>query len=168
MNDHEYRRTWQSILAALVVAQSGCSDGLAPSLVGELTDTVQRESEGVYTRSLCPDAKAGARCGRIRVDQNGVPIRMSSPTAFSAPTLGATDLLQAYNVVRDTSHHPTVAVLAFGDYANAESDLGVYRAQYGLPACTSQSGCFTKINKNGATSPLPGATGALGEMMLDL
>jgi subtilase family serine protease len=168
MNDDERSRTSRSILVALLAALSGCSDGLAPSPDGALTETVQLESEGVYTRSLCPDAKSGARCGRVRVDVNGLPIRMSSPTAFAVPTLGATDLLQAYDVVRDTSHHPTVAVLAFGDYANAESDLGVYRAQYGLPACTSQSGCFTKINKNGATSPLPAATGAVGEMMLDL
>src|SRR6185295_11790653 len=147
---------------------SGCSDGLAPSPDGALTETVQFDREGIYTRSLCPDAKPGARCGRIRVDESGLPIRASSPTALSVPALGAADLLQAYDVVRDTSHHPSVAVLAMGDYTNAESDLAVYRAQYGLPACTSQNGCFTKINKNGATSPLPAASGAVGEMMLDL
>ena len=41
------------------------------------------------------------------------------------------------------------------DDADAEADLAVYRAQYGLPACTTANGCFTKLNQTGGTSPLP-------------
>ena len=37
---------------------------------------------------------------------------------------------------------------AFG-YTNAEADLGVYRAEFGLPACTTANKCFTKYNQKG-------------------
>ena len=35
------------------------------------------------------------------------------------------------------------------DDANIESDLGVFSAQFGLPACTSSNGCFRKVYSNG-------------------
>jgi subtilase family serine protease len=55
------------------------------------------------------------------------------------------------------------------DDPNAESDLAIYRSQYGLSACTTANGCFQKLNQTGATSPLPaGNTGWAGEISLDL
>lgn len=55
------------------------------------------------------------------------------------------------------------------DDPSAESDLSVYRSQYGLPACTTSSGCFQKLNQNGTASPLPAANkGWAGEISLDL
>jgi hypothetical protein len=175
MNDINVRTSRPTILAVMLAALSGCTDAPTPSADGAppaddtAHDEVRRESDGTITRSLCPGVpQPGIRCGRIRTDADGAVIRASAPAVYSTDLFGAGDLAQAYGLQRDTSHHPTVAVLAFGDYANAESDLAVYRSQYGLPACTSQSGCFTKINKNGATSPLSGTSGAIGEMMLDL
>ena len=48
-------------------------------------------------------------------------------------------------------------------------DLGTYRSQFGLPACTTANGCFRKVNQNGASSPLPASdTGWAGEISLDL
>ena len=49
----------------------------------------------------------------------------------------------------------TVAVVDVGDDPTAESDLAVFRGTYGLPACSSSSGCFTKVNESGAAAPLP-------------
>ncbi|HUB03731.1 MAG TPA: hypothetical protein VMA76_01620 [Solirubrobacteraceae bacterium] len=49
----------------------------------------------------------------------------------------------------------TVAVVDVGDDPTAESDLAVFRSTYGLPACSSASGCFEKVNETGGTSPLP-------------
>jgi hypothetical protein len=55
------------------------------------------------------------------------------------------------------------------DAPNAEADLGTYRTQYGLSACTTANGCFKKVNQTGAASPLPKSdTGWAGEIMLDL
>ncbi|PZR62376.1 MAG: peptidase S8 [Candidatus Eremiobacter antarcticus] len=43
----------------------------------------------------------------------------------------------------------TVALVDAYDDPNAESDLGVYRSQYGLPSCTTANGCFRKLNQSG-------------------
>ncbi|MGY5032948.1 carboxypeptidase regulatory-like domain-containing protein [Streptomyces sp. 900116325] len=54
------------------------------------------------------------------------------------------------------------------DNPTAESDLAVYRSQYGLPECTTANGCFRKIDQRGGTDyPEPDATWA-GETSLDL
>jgi hypothetical protein len=53
----------------------------------------------------------------------------------------------------------TVAVVTAYDDATAESDMGVYRAEYGLPACTTANGCFEKVNATGGTSYPPSMTG---------
>jgi IPT/TIG domain len=68
-------------------------------------------------------------------------------TAYSLPSETSTSMLQ------------TIALVdAFND-PSAEADLGVYDKQFGLPACTSANGCFTKINQQGHTSPLPSTQG---------
>ena len=41
------------------------------------------------------------------------------------------------------------------DDPKAESDLGVYRAQFGLSACTTQNGCFTKVSQSGSHTKFP-------------
>ena len=54
----------------------------------------------------------------------------------------------------------TVAIVDAYDDPNAEADLAVYRAQYGLPACTTANGCFKKVNQTGGTTlPRPTAAG---------
>src|SRR5947207_2524716 len=82
---------------------------------------------------------------------------------------GPADLKDAYKLPTDRGSGATVAIVdAFND-PNAESDLAVYRAQYGLPPCTSATGCFRKVNQTGATSPLPADDkGWAGEISLDL
>jgi subtilase family serine protease len=46
--------------------------------------------------------------------------------------------------------------------------MGVYRAQFGLPACTTANGCFKKVNQNGGTSYPHKNSGWAGEISLDL
>src|SRR5581483_8360822 len=61
----------------------------------------------------------------------------------------------------------TVAIVDAYDDPTAESDLATYRAQYGLPACTTANGCFHKVNESGG-STLPAAdSGWAGEIALD-
>jgi subtilase family serine protease len=54
------------------------------------------------------------------------------------------------------------------DDPNAESDLAVYRSQFGLSACTTANGCFKKVNQSGGTSYPSGNTGWAEEISLDL
>ena len=96
----------------------------------------------------------------------------ASPVA-SAPAPGTPAYLQqAYDLsyLSETQGGgDTVAIVDAYDDPNAESDLAVYRAQYGLPPCTTANGCFRKVNQNGAASPLPsGSAGWEQEESLDL
>lgn len=54
------------------------------------------------------------------------------------------------------------------DDPNAEADLAIYRAQFGLPACTTANGCFHKTNQTGGTSYPRGNTGWAEEISLDI
>src|SRR5262249_49819932 len=55
------------------------------------------------------------------------------------------------------------------DDPNAESDMASYRSHFGLPACSSASGCFRKVNQSGQASPLPAANASWSqEISLDL
>jgi uncharacterized protein (TIGR03382 family) len=87
---------------------------------------------------------------QIRVDLSGERI-----TSYAASGLGATDLADAYEL--DTSVDPsaTIAIIDAYGYSSLESDLAHYRSQYGLPACTTASGCLKIVNQSGQTSPLP-------------
>ncbi|MFD0503054.1 carboxypeptidase regulatory-like domain-containing protein [Streptomyces chiangmaiensis] len=56
---------------------------------------------------------------------------------------------------------------AFDD-PTAESDLATYREHWGLPPCTTDNGCFTKIDQRGGHDyPVPDESWA-GEISLDL
>jgi subtilase family serine protease len=95
--------------------------------------------------------------------------------AFLAPQatpsgLGPADLRSAYKLPSGTEGTgATVAIVDAFDDPRAESDLAVYRSQFGLPPCTTANGCFRKVNQSGATSPLPRSdAGWAAEISLDL
>lgn len=52
------------------------------------------------------------------------------------------------------------------DDANAEADLGVFSTKFGLPACTTSNGCFTKMYET-SRKPVANANWAV-EISLDL
>lgn len=82
---------------------------------------------------------------------------------------GPADLQSAYQLPSATAGSgQTVAIVDAYDDPNAANDLGVYRAQYGLPACTTSTGCFRKVNQSGGTSyPAPSGSWSQ-EISLDL
>ena len=80
---------------------------------------------------------------------------------------GPTDLQSAYALPSGGSGQ-TVALVDAQDDPNAEADLGTYRSQYGLPACTTANGCFKKVNQTGGTSYPTADSGWAGEISLDL
>ena len=88
--------------------------------------------------------------------------------ANDAPAgFGPADLLDAYDLPSAGSTE-TVAIVDAFDNPNAEADLGVYRQQYGLPACTTANGCFKKIDQRGGTNYPPPDAGWAGEIALDI
>ena len=45
----------------------------------------------------------------------------------------------------------TIAIVDAYDLPTAENDLNVFSSQFGLPACTTANGCFSKVNQTGGT-----------------
>ena len=133
--------------------------------------TVRVQQSGLtYHVAVCPGPapRGTARCHAHVVTDAGGTLLMAraapnvSPSGFSPSQLNA-----AYNITA-TGSTATVAIVDAYGYPNAESDLAVYRAQYGLPACTTANGCFKKVNQNGGTSYPSTNTGWDQEQALDL
>ena len=116
---------------------------------------------------LCPRRADGSRsCDvKIRVDGSGAPIHSdATPVGGYAPA----DLQSAYGLPAGGGAGKLVAVYGGNsDYPQAESDLGVYRAQYGLPACTAANGCFLRVDEHGGTGYPPAGTNEV-EQALDM
>jgi subtilase family serine protease len=92
-----------------------------------------------------------------------------SPLASSPSGLNPSNLQSAYNLPSSTAGSgQTVAIVDAYNDPNAETDLAVYRSQFGLPACTTANGCFKKVNQTGGTSYPSSDAGWSEEISLDL
>ncbi len=102
--------------------------------------------------------------------RRGAPV--TGPDLEGSGQLGGfspADLRSAYGLPNTGGEGRLVAITIAYDDPSAESDLGAYRSHYGLPACTSASACFAKVNQAGESGnyPEPNAGWAL-ETSLDL
>src|SRR5215472_13315040 len=112
-----------------------------------------------------PAATGFARCHAVLLQPAGNNhFGSTGPAGLNPP-----DLQSAYALPSGTAGAgETVAVVDAFDDPDAESDLAVYRAQFGLPACTTAGGCFSKVAQDGgARFPRTNASWAL-EISLDL
>jgi hypothetical protein len=97
----------------------------------------------------------------------------SSSPSFSGGGVGGgfdpAELRSAYDLPSESAGAgQTVAIVDAYDDPNAESDLAVYRARYGIPSCTTANGCFRKVSQTGTTKyPTANASWAV-EISLDL
>ncbi len=81
---------------------------------------------------------------------------------------GPAELRSAYGLDGTGAQGRLVALVDAFDDPSAESDLAVYRSQFGLPACTTANGCFRKLDARGGTRfPRPDAAWSR-EISLDL
>jgi subtilase family serine protease len=79
------------------------------------------------------------------------------------------DLQSAYNLPSSTAGNgQTIAVIDPYDDPNAEPDLGMYRLQFNLPACTTENGCFKKVDQSGGTNYPQSDPAWAQEISLDL
>ena len=62
----------------------------------------------------------------------------------------------------------TIAIVDAYDSPAVEDDLNVFSSTYGLPACTTANGCFTKVNQRGAKIYPRRDSGWEGEINLDV
>jgi MYXO-CTERM domain-containing protein len=95
------------------------------------------------------------RChAHVRVTPDGEILANAGPPG-TPDGLGPAEIQSAYQIDPAKAKPATVAIVDAYGYANLESDLKIYRAQYGLPPCTIANGCLKIVNQNGATTPLP-------------
>lgn len=111
-------------------------------------------------RGACPLPSRPLRMTCLAMVRTNTRVRPLGIQALATPPsgYGPADLQSAYNLGSTSASAgtgETVAIVdAFND-PNADSDLAVYRSQFGLPACTTANGCFAQLNEQGQTSPLP-------------
>jgi N-acetylneuraminic acid mutarotase len=139
-----------------------CLGLLTPGTVAAAPTPVKKN-----VAALCGVAAKGkARCFALRRTDLGASKGMHpniTPAGY-----GPGDLLSAYSLPADGGAGQTVAIVDAFDDPNAEADLAIYRSQYGLPACTTANGCFSKVDQRGGTSYPPSDSGWAGEISLDV
>src|SRR5258708_33555991 len=109
-----------------------------------------------------PDA---ARChAQVLPDRNG---DLAQPAPYG---LSPAQIKSAYGFSTSSTAGAgkTIAIVDAYDDPTAESDLAVFSAQYGLPACTTLSGCFSKVNQTGGTRYPKANAGWALEISLDV
>src|SRR3954469_4311532 len=134
---------------------------------------VQVEHSGrVFHVSVCPrgNPNGTARCFAHQVtDARGNPLNGKATPNATPQGYGAAQLQSAYGLTGVAgSGTPTVAIVDAYGYPNAERDLAVYRAQYGLPPCTTANGCLKIVGQTGGKAPPRVDVGWDQEQALDL
>lgn len=124
-------------------------------------------NEHAAAAAVCPSpAFDAARCHALVVsDARGNPLASTSPTGLSPATIKG-----VYNFTASPTAGAgkTIAIVDAYDDPSAESDLGVFSNQYGLPSCTTANGCFQKVDQNGGTRYPRTNTGWALEISLDV
>lgn len=152
------------LMAGLMSALAGLGLSSAANAQGLRVE----RSGNTFHVAVCPQTVGlFARChAHVVTDAKGQPLVHARGTVSG---YSPSDLRDAYKITATGNSSTIVAIVdAFG-YPNAEKDLGVYRAQFGLPPCTTDNGCFKKLNQRGQEDNYPSPdTGWAQESALDL
>ncbi|MFJ2397248.1 carboxypeptidase regulatory-like domain-containing protein [Streptomyces sp. NPDC087843] len=91
-----------------------------------------------------------ARCLSLVATTADQRLRVNADTP-PATALTPNDIQSAYRLTPGGERQTVAIVDAYG-YDAAEADLAHYRTQFGLPACTTDNGCFRKVDQRGGTN----------------
>jgi subtilase family serine protease len=105
--------------------------------------------------------------------RHGGSRRAAARTAAAAVDLpasgyGPPDIVSAYQLDTSTGAGQTIGIVDAFDNPQVEADLAAYREAFGLPPCTTENGCFRKVNQDGGTEPPEGDPGWGVEIDLDV
>jgi hypothetical protein len=110
---------------------------------------------GSFVHPLLRRPASPNRLGRLRAPHSRAAAA-PAVSAAGAPQPGTPAYLQqAYDLAylsQTGGAGATVAVVDAYDAPHAEADLAAYRSEFSLPPCTTNNGCFTKVDQNGGTS----------------
>jgi ricin-type beta-trefoil lectin protein/IPT/TIG domain-containing protein len=144
-----------TVFASPAAMASASTTGAAAARTGHAAARTVAASEPDY-KAACTTHPAPGYAACLALFRTNVPAHKGANPFVTPAGYGPAQLQTAYSLPSSTAGSgATVALVDAYDDPNAESDLAVYRSQYGLPACTTANGCFKKVNENGKASPLP-------------
>jgi hypothetical protein len=144
-----------TVLASPAAMASASTTGAAAAGTGHAAARTAAANEPDY-KAACTTRPARGYAACLALIRTNVPAHKGANPFVTPAGYGPPQLQAAYSLPSSTAGSgATVALVDAYDDPNAESDLAVYRSQYGLPACTTANGCFKKVNENGEASPLP-------------
>jgi subtilase family serine protease len=158
------KRTIVSVLGAATLAIAG----LSATISGATASPSDAGTAGaLHAQRVCATATSGsAACfAKVMVNSKGVVPTSTTPAA-SAKT--PAQLLDAYKLTGGSGAGRTVAIVDAYGYTNLEADLATYRSYFGLPACTTASGCLKIVDQDGGTNYPRMDVGWAGEQALDV
>ena len=164
--DGRYSAAFSAPAGARVTLRTSAADAAG----GTVTQTVARAyriaaAHGA-ARTACPPAgPRRARCFTRYAPQTAVNAALAAQAAGRRVAPGATRpggwgapaIESAYRLPTGPGAGQTVALVDAYSTPHLAHDLGVYRKEYGLPPCTTASGCLRIVNQRGQASPLPPA-----------
>jgi hypothetical protein len=164
------------VLVALATAASAFAEPVSSPFRVERLCGIPRPGAAACTgMKLVPSSLSAAALHANAVTQAGEAAAGASPAVHVkhpyAGYLTPQSLHAAYSLPSETasSSLQTIAVVDAYNDPSAEADLRVYDETFGLPACTTANGCFSKINQEGNTSPLPETEGGwASEISIDV
>ena len=157
-----------AVSSTLILTSAVLLAGLAVSVPATALPTgpVPHGSERTCTATPAP---GHASClARVVTTAKHKPMAGKSAAAATPRGYGSSDIRSAYALTSAKGGGRTVAIADAYDDPTAEADLGVYRKQYGLPACTTLNGCFKKVSQTGTTAYPRADAGWATEISLDL
>jgi streptogramin lyase len=158
-------------LVAWILPSTAGAAGNAPALDANGVEHFSRNPSGEHPYFACPPAtKLEATCQAVVVPAAATPAIRKQRKELGIVGQGATpalegsgveggfspaDLRSAYKLSEAGGKGMTIAITGAFGYPKAESDLKTYRAQFGLPECTTANGCFRKVNQKGEEANYP-------------
>ncbi|MDX3098025.1 carboxypeptidase regulatory-like domain-containing protein [Streptomyces sp. ME19-03-3] len=166
------RRAWSAGLAVALGAAMAVLGVQTPSHAAEKSTAAGRATTAAAGSDVSYEAACGApkkgeaTCFALRRTDTKPAAGLRTTAAPGG--FGPADLRSAYNLPAGGGAGQTIAIVDAFDDPTAEEDLAVYREQYGLPACTTDNGCFRKVDQRGGTDYPQADPDWAGEISLDL
>ena len=149
---------WFRLTVVLVALVLGVTAAAAGGPVQAATASVSRGAAAAGVHALCAAPAPGqGTCAVVSATRSGA--RPAAGAATTPAGFSASNLRSAYAVPTTLGQQETVAVVTAYDDPKAESDMGTYRTQYSIPACTTANGCFKKVDQTGGSTYPPAAAG---------
>ncbi|PWU43571.1 peptidase S8 [Micromonospora globispora] len=153
-------------MAGLAVAATAATSWLTVANPAQAQPTIGAAHATMHS---CAAPVAGTASCHAVVRTDLTPLKGGVTPNATPSGYGPADLQSAYKLPSSTAGSgQTIAIVDAFDDPTAESDLGVYRSQYGLPPCTTANGCFRKVDQNGGTTYPRKDGGWAQEISLDL